>query len=140
MKQALLRVALILGLAIPALATSYTYSGSAYVIPDGNPIGAFSTITVASAGTSLTNITVSLEISGGFNGDLYGYLSYNSSLVTLLNRVGVESGNSFGSPGSGFAVILGSSGTDVHSQSAPGLLSGSFLADGRGIDPLSPPA
>jgi len=73
----------------------------------------------------LTDITVTLDISGGYNGDLYGYLSYNGALVPLMNRVGVNGSNPFGSADSGFAVTLVSSGYgNIHGASAGDNLSG----------------
>ncbi len=120
-------------------AALWNYGGSAYAIPDGSPIGAFSTIAVSGAGQSLTDIKVTLDVSGGMNGDLYAYLSYGGSLVPLLNRVGVgtiNGGTTFGSTGSGFTVTLASSGADVHWTSGT-LSGGTYLADGRAIDPVS---
>jgi hypothetical protein len=115
------------------------------VIPDGNPSGVFTALTVSGMGNVLSNITVTLNISGGYNGDLYAYLSYNGSLMTLLNRVGVgtiNGGDAFGSADSGFSnLTLGSTGSDVHwVSSGGGALSGSYAADGRQISPLSAPA
>jgi len=48
-----------------------------------------------------------LELSGGFNGDLYSYLvAPNGTLVVLLNRPEVTTGNPFGYAGSGLDVTL----------------------------------
>jgi subtilisin-like proprotein convertase family protein len=112
------------------------------VIPDGSISGVSSAINVGGALGTLSDITVTLNVSGGNNGDLYAYLSYNGTLVTLLNRVGVGSGDAFGSADAGFNnVTLASTGSDVHWASAGGgALSGSYLADGRQISPLSSPA
>ena len=74
-------------------------------IPDGNPNGLFTTISVSGAAATLTHVNVTLNISGGYNGDLYGYLSYNGTLVTLLNRVGTGGGDTFGFSASGFNNI-----------------------------------
>jgi subtilisin-like proprotein convertase family protein len=130
--------------AMSAQGALYNYSGSAYAIPDGNPNGVSSTIAVSGAGSSLVDITVNLNVSGGYNGDLYAYLSYNGMAVTLLNRVGegtINGGTSFGSSGTGFIVTLTSSGPDVHwANAGGGVLTGTFQADGRAISPLSPPS
>jgi len=138
MKKTLL-AGLLAGLALlPGHAALYSYSGSAYNVPDGNFSGVASTITVSGANTSLTDLQVNLNLSGGLIGDLYGYLSYNGTAVVLLNRVGVGSingGTSYGSLGTSLAITLGSSGSDVHWTS--GNLSGNYLADGRGISPVS---
>ena len=39
------------------------------------------------AGAGINEVDVRLNISGGYNGDLYGYLTYNGQTVVLLNRV-----------------------------------------------------
>ena len=41
-------------------------------IYDANPSGITSSLVVSGAGSSLSAITVTLNISGGYNGDLYG--------------------------------------------------------------------
>jgi subtilisin-like proprotein convertase family protein len=114
-------------------------------IPDDNLSGVSSSINVSGAGSALSDITVTLNVSGGYNGDLYAYLSYNGTLVTLLNRAGVgtiNGGDAFGSVDSGFNnVTLGSTGSDVHWATAGGgALSGTYAADGRQISPLSSPS
>ena len=43
-------------------------------IPDANPVGFASTLTVSGMTGITTNLTVALNITGGFNGDLYAYL------------------------------------------------------------------
>ena len=73
-----------------------SFSGGG-VIPDGNPAGFVNSQTVngVSDAGQVDNVTVSLNISGGYNGDLYGYLVYQpsggGSAVTsiLLNRPGL---------------------------------------------------
>ena len=123
---------------LPARAALFSYSGRAYSIPDGNFSGVSSTVTVSGENSSLTDIQVNLNLSGGLIGDLYGYLSYNGTAVVLLNRVGVgtnNGGTSYGTLGTSLAITLLSSGTDVHWTS--GNLSGNYLADGRDLDPVS---
>jgi subtilisin-like proprotein convertase family protein len=96
------------------------------VIPDGNPNGVSSAITVSTPDSLLTDVSVTLNITGGNNGDLYAYLSYNGTLVTLLNRVGTGSGgpiqSAFGFSTSGFNnVTLSDSGTggSIHNIASP---------------------
>ena len=95
-------IALILSaeLAAPA-GIIYDYAGSPYDIPDGNLAGAYSQISVSGANSSLSDIAVTLNVSGGYNGDLYAYLSYNGVLVPLLNRIGVSGSSAFGTSGAG---------------------------------------
>ncbi|HEY4984403.1 MAG TPA: hypothetical protein VIJ24_05020 [Verrucomicrobiae bacterium] len=62
-------------------------------VPDGNSGGIASTINVSSPGIIISgsgdNVTLTLNMSGGNNGDLYAYLSYGGQTVTLLNRPGL---------------------------------------------------
>jgi subtilisin-like proprotein convertase family protein len=88
------------------------------VIPDGNPTGITTYQTFSSLPSApITSVAVDLNISGGFNGDLYAALTYQpadgSAAVTeiLLNQVGTSPSNPFGSAGSGFNVTLNDSGT-----------------------------
>src|SRR5690242_5283697 len=60
-------------------------------IPQGNPGGAFDQQSVSftvPAGASVSQVIVSLDISGGFNGDLYAALTHNNASSILLSRVG----------------------------------------------------
>ncbi len=136
-KKQFLAYGLALATAVQAHAALYSYSGSAYAIPDGNPNGAFSTIAVGSAPSSITHIGVNFNISGGYNGDLYGYLSYNGVLVTLLNRVGTGGGDAFGYGDAGFNVTLddGAANGNIHNYQNVvnpngGALTGTWSPDG----------
>jgi subtilisin-like proprotein convertase family protein len=62
------------------------------VIPDANLSGYAFSMNVSGENFSLTDINVTLNFSGGFNGDLYAYLSYGGTKVELLNRVGTGLG------------------------------------------------
>ena len=95
-----------IGLAVGLLAVVssqgaiYTYTSSpGEVIPDyniitGTPGEWADQITVGDQpGLVLSDVTLTLNVSGGWNGDLYAYLSYtpvtgSSSLLTLMNRPG----------------------------------------------------
>jgi hypothetical protein len=96
---------------------------------------------------------VNLNISGGYNGDLYAYLSYGGVLLPLLIRTGVTgtgSGDAFGYGNTGFNVTLSSTASgaqDVHfyqnysaSYNGSGQLTGAWQPDGRNIDPQSAPS
>src|SRR5258708_5106152 len=57
-------------------------------IPDQNPNGTNSTINVGGIVGTIQDIRVFLDITNGFNGDLYGYLAGpNGGFAVLLNRV-----------------------------------------------------
>ena len=108
-----------------ARATFYSYemnSGSV-LIPDGNIVGITSSTNVSGIphpggdGTTpvITDVNVRLNITGGYNGDLYGYLQLHDELnqtvlTVLLNRVGTGSGSepqiTFGYSTSGMNVKL----------------------------------
>ena len=112
------------------------------VIPDGNVAGWSDTRIQSGLQSQITSVSVILNITGGYNGDLYGYLSHGGALIPLINRVGVTAGNAFGYSGAGFSnvtLIDGGAGGDIHSYGG-GLASGTYSADGRNIDPNSSPA
>ena len=114
------------------------------VVPYGqSPLGASSDISVSGAGIELTSVKVTLNISGGWNGDLSGYLSYNGTLVTLLNHVGTGSGDQVqtvsGFSTSGFNNVTladGGAGGNIHNVAAP--VSGiSYGTDGGSLASLA---
>ena len=91
------------------------YSATSGTIPDGNPAGWSATATVSGYGPSITDVSVNLNISGGYNGDLYAYLSYGGVLVPLLNRVGVGTGNrALATRRAGMNITLADGYTDIH--------------------------
>ena len=129
--------------------TNYTFNSGTLntVIPDANPVGISSSTVVGidvNAAT-ITNVSVNLNILGGFNGDLYAYLAGPAGqFAVLLNRVGVTSGDPFGYFNAGFNITLASSGTNIHNYQnggsytlSSGQLIGTWAADGRNISPLS---
>ena len=103
-------------------------------ITDGSAVGITASQTFSGLDASAINgVDVRLNISGGYNGDLYGYLvlqNANGSTATaiLLNRVGTSNGDPFGSAGSGFDVTLSDSGSSsIHGAS--GSPTGTWQAD-----------
>jgi subtilisin-like proprotein convertase family protein len=122
-----------------------SWSGS-QVIPDNNPSGVAYGVDFGTAGLQITDVAVSFTISGGWNGDLYAYLSHDSSgTLVLLNRVGSGLGASgstlynYGYSGSGFNnITLSDSGSgSIHSYGGTTLNSvptanGNYNADGAG--------
>ena len=79
----------------------------------------------------ITAISITLTISGGWNGDMYAYLSHGSGFAVLLNRVGA---NNVGEDGYGTAgfnnITLTTSGTDIHTVQTPAA-NGTYASDGR---------
>ncbi|MEO5716901.1 MAG: hypothetical protein ABIT37_25700 [Luteolibacter sp.] len=120
-----------------------TYNGTWSVstaIPDNDDTGFSSTKSLAVSGTAtITSVTVDLIFSGGWNGDLYAYLSHDGQISILLNRVGRTSGNPDGFASSGMTVSLTDTAPlDIHTALGnSGTPSGTFQPDGRATDPLN---
>ena len=79
------------------------------VIPDGNLVGVTfaGSISDAGAGATVTGLTVGLNVSGGYDANLYAYLvAPNGTMVVLLNHPGVTGGTPFGNMGSGLNLTL----------------------------------
>lgn len=126
-----------------------TLTGGGLVIPDGNLVGVASTNNVSGMSGSTTNITVNLDITGGFTGDLYAYLiSPTGTMVVLVNRAGENSGNYFGYSDAGYNVTFDSaSTTNIHnyqlfspSYNGSGQLTGTWATDSRTNSPISAPS
>ena len=83
--------------------TIYRYNSTptGAVIPDGNPGGIQDSINVSGAWPTITDVKVFLNVSGGYNGDLYAYLNLGGTSVILLNRIGTPT-TTFGSASAGF--------------------------------------
>lgn len=81
-------------------------------IPEGNPVGVASSETVSDAGGStVSGLTVTLNVSGGYNGYLYSYLvAPNGTMTVLLNQPGATGNNPFWYSGSGLNVTLSDTG------------------------------
>jgi hypothetical protein len=103
-------IKMILGATTAALVLAGVGARADIDIPDGNPVGVTRTLTESGLGSSISNVTLTLDISGGNNGDLYAYLSYGGQLVTLLNRPGVTGGNPLGYTDPGYNNVILSDG------------------------------
>jgi len=138
-------IGLATGLAVLAALTaqatlySFNFTGINAAIPDDNPAGW--TYTIGELGEEtpvgrdpgfgtdnrITDVNVRLNISGGYNGDLYGYLVHGSGFAVLLNRVGQGTGTPgsdvylFGFSRSGFGSITldQGAGTSIHAVEDP---------------------
>ena len=110
-------------------------SGS-QVIPDNTPAGVAYTMNLNTLGVpySLTSISVTLNLSGGYNGDIYAYLSHGGQISTLLN------GPSAGLSGSAMNItFVEGTGSPIPTTSSANL-TGSYtaysdLATFNGTDP-----
>ena len=85
-----------------AYGTIYRYNSTPNAsILDGNPTGIQDSIIVSGAWPTITDVKVFLNVSGGYNGDLYAYLNLGGTSVILLNRIGTPT-TTFGSATAGF--------------------------------------
>jgi len=136
-------------LAVPGLVFSltahaglYTYDSGAInlTIPDADINGVQSSHTFSGLyDRYITAVTVTLNLSGGWNGDLYAFLSHDGVLVPLLDRIGVWSENPLGAGGAGMTVTLSDLGTFNIHTAGDDFLNGTWKPDGQNVDPVSPP-
>ncbi len=116
-------------------------------IPDGG-IGTFVQHTVANPLLkNIQQVTISLDISGTWSGDLYAYLNMGGAHAVLLNRVGKTVVNPVGYGDHGFQVRFDdyAASGDIHQYrvtysgalplSSSGALLGNWAPDGRATDP-----
>lgn len=126
-----------------ATATVVSYTDTWTVgqaIPDANPAGAVFSQTISGqynglGDSGITGVSVSLNLSGGYNGDLYGYLVFQSSdssttSAILLDRIGP---GTYGNSGSSINVTLSSTGGlgDIGAVGATGNVTGAYTPDGN---------
>ncbi|WP_309400057.1 hypothetical protein [Cerasicoccus maritimus] len=103
-------------------------------IPDNDPAGLSDTQFIdASDIVSIETIQIDLELSGGWLGDIYGYVQHDSGFSVLLNRVGRNEGSLLGSSASALDVTFTVDGPDIHVADAP--YTGIYGVDGRETDP-----
>jgi subtilisin-like proprotein convertase family protein len=108
------------------------------VIPDGSLTGWSDTRSVSGI-DNISDVSVTLNLSGGWNGDLYAYLVHGSGFSVLLNRVGVTANGSPGYGTAGMNVTLSDAAVlgNIHSVLAP-VSGGIYQPDGRNVNPLTP--
>jgi subtilisin-like proprotein convertase family protein len=105
-------------------------------IPNGSPLGMSYSGLVSDipAGMTVAGLTVTLDITGGYNGILYAYLvAPNGMMVTLMNQPGVSPENPFGASGSGMDITLQDGASDhgsIQNETSGSVLSGSYNAAG----------
>lgn len=120
-------------------------------VPDADPSGRALTLNVPDTGWRITDVNVTLSLSGnpatfgGWNGDLYAWLGHNGALAVLLGRVGRTGADAFGYADSGFSSVVldDEAAHDVHFYQdtlglAPGSLAGHWQPDARSTDPEDP--
>jgi len=122
----------------------FSFTGINGAIPNGSLSGYQSSETISGASGTIESLSVNLNVSGGFNGSLYGYLvGPSGGFVVLLNRVGVTGSNPIGYANTGFNVTFSdSAASDIHTYqntsytlNGSGQLTGSWQPDGRNVSP-----
>lgn len=106
-------------------------------IPDNAPVGLSSTMTLVTTLTSIENVTVNLELSNGWSGDLYCYIIHGSGFAVLLNRIGRSSLALDGASNNLLSLSLSDGApSDVHTGGpSSGTLTGAYQPDGRNVSP-----
>jgi len=145
----ILTLALVCGLTLCAwggttTSTNVTVNG---LVPDGNPGGTASSVTLGGLSDAIASVQVNLDITGGYNSDLYAYLvGPQGQFAVLLNRVGLSGSDPFGYGDTGFNITLtDGSANNIHDYQAAnysldpvtGQLTGTWAPDARNIDPQS---
>lgn len=149
MKTILTLTLLLAALLAEAQTTTNSYTLSYTLTPntaitDGSPVGVTEQFTVSGLGGAIADIQIQLDLTGGFNGDLYAYLvGPQGQMAVLLNRLGVTGSNPFGYGNAGLNITLDSSSANIHgygsgySTNGLGQVTGTWGADGRNIEPQS---
>lgn len=115
------------------------------LVPDGNSAGWSDTrILSGLPAYGISDVVLSLSLSGGWTGDLYAYLAHGTGFSVLLNRPGRTSADGFGYDDTTLNIRLSDAAAngDIHlyqGVSGYGTLLGSagtFAPDGRAVNPL----
>jgi subtilisin-like proprotein convertase family protein len=122
---------------------------------DNNGLALVQNLTLPTLPGPITDVNVTLNISGGFNGDLYAYLAGpGTGFAVLLNRTGVGSGSnpvfSYGYSDTGFLNVTfdDAAANSIQYYQTPGFgatysggaLQGTWQPEGVNIDPQSSPS
>ncbi len=123
-------------------ATTYTNTWTVNAtIPDNDDVGYTNTQTLLVPDLSeIQSVTVALNFSGGWNGDLYAYLVHGAGFAVLLNRPGRDTATPDGAASVGMTINLDdAAATDIHTgiPMSGGPVTGTWQPDGRTADPLA---
>ena len=136
MKNILLLGVLALTSPLAAHATIYTTNwnggfANGGLVPDNSMSGWSDTHTISDLTSGqITTVQVSLNLQGGFNGDLVAYLSHDGVLIPLLTRVGVDGANTFGAS-AGMNITLADGFANIGSLATDPNTIGTYAPDGR---------
>ena len=110
------------------------------VVPDNDLSGLVITETPAGWSGTVSDVEVALNLTGGWNGDIYAYLFHDDVMSVLLNQVGTPVNSGLGYGDSGFNVTLNDDADySIHNYQdyAPtitdGVLQGTWQPDGAGL-------
>ncbi len=144
-----LSLAAMLTLSSSAATLAVSFDNLNAPIPDGSALGLNDQRLISTTSTILLSLSVTLNLTGGFNGDLYVQLTHDSGFSVLLNRVGRDAANVIGYTDSGFNVSFNDAAPagDVHTYRTiatgnaatplAGPLTGTWAPDGRATDPAN---
>jgi hypothetical protein len=108
------------------------------VIPDGSFVGWSDTRAVSGLAGAITDVTVTLNLSGGWNGDLYAYLTHGDGFAVLLNRVGRSGTSGLGYGDAGMNVTLDDTAlVNIHNYEGGFVPTLSYQSDGRNVNPVT---
>jgi subtilisin-like proprotein convertase family protein len=142
---AFITVFFVAGAQAQTLTNTFNFTVTSSNVPDGNPVGLVNSGSISGVDGYITNLQVNLNITGGFNGDLYAYLAGpQGGFAVLLNRSGLTGLNPFGYANTGFSITLEDGNSNIHnyqtagySVNGNGQVLGTWAPDGRNIDPQS---
>jgi subtilisin-like proprotein convertase family protein len=110
------------------------------VVPDNDLSGLTIVETPTGWSGSVSNVSVTLNLTGGWNGDIYAYLYHDGVMSVLLNQVGTPANSGLGYGDSGFNVTLSDTATySIHNYQADspsiisGVVQGTWQPDGAGL-------
>jgi len=111
------------------------------VVPDNNPNGLATALTIAGLSGPISSVTATVDITGGFNGDLYAYLVGPGGFAVLLNRTGQSLSSPYGYSDQGFNVTFSDTAVNgnIHFYqntvipTAGGQLTGTWAPDGGSL-------
>ena len=130
----------VLSVNLPTQAALFLSGTINQAVPDGNPTGYSSTINISGQTSLIADLNLVINISGGYNGDLYASLTGPSGdYAVLFNRIGKTSSNPFGFSGVGFTSVTldDQAGNDIHLFGNASPVTGSYQPDGRTTAPLN---
>jgi subtilisin-like proprotein convertase family protein len=122
-------------------ATTWTQTWNISTLIPDNDAGGFSDSRAVSTPeiTEIQSVTVNLNFTDGWNGDLYAYVVHDSGFAVLLNRAGRTLSATDGSATIGMNITFDDAApTDLHTTIplVGGSVTGTYQPSGRNIDPL----